>query len=210
MGLFVTSRRDVLTSLADEILHNYGRGRTMVAVDGRGDERTGEFADSLADIFRFIGHTAFRASMRDFHNPRIAADGHGRDAPESLYRDTFDYSLFRRVLTDPYRMGGSAGFVTAGFDQQRDAPIEPKWMTGPEDAVLIVDGLFLNRPELRGLWHYSIFLERPDVQTVPVVDDRQRGALALYDAEAKPREAATAIIDNREPEHPSRVFADSC
>jgi uridine kinase len=32
----------------------------------------------------------------------------------------------------------------------------------------------------------------------------------LYLEEAKPREAADAIIDNNDYDHPRRVFADSC
>jgi len=31
-----------------------------------------------------------------------------------------------------------------------------------------------------------------------------------YEAEARPRAAAVAIIDNTAPEHPRRVFADAC
>lgn len=227
MGLHAASRSEVFTALADEVLHNYGHGRTMVAVDGMDDAATTVFADGLADAFRFLGHATFRASMDKFHKPRAERDWHGRDTPKSYYQDSYDYSLLRRVLTDPYRMGGSTGFVTAGFDEQRDTPIEPKWMTGPQDAVLLVDGVFLNRPELRGMWHYSIFLQAPQPLALSLLamgersvgldpepgnptDARNSGAQALYFAEAKPREVATAIIDNSDPEHPRRVFADSC
>jgi uridine kinase len=227
MSLYVASRRELLKSLVDEILHNYGHGRILVAVDGAEGTGTAQFADGLADVMRFVGHAAFRASISDFHKPRADRDWHGRGTGRSYYEDSFDYSLLRRVLIDPYRMGGSTGFVTAGFDLQRDAPIEPKWMTGPQDAVLIVDGIFLNRPDLAGLWHYSVFLEKQadfwagilpaetdtvELESDPsnVVDMRLREGWALYVDESKPRESATAIIDNSDPEHPRRVFADSC
>ena len=43
------SRRAVLDSLADELLHNYGRGRTIVAVDGPTAAGKSTFADDLAE-----------------------------------------------------------------------------------------------------------------------------------------------------------------
>jgi uridine kinase len=80
------------------------------------------------------------------------------------------------------------------------------WQTAPRDATLIVDGIFLNRPELRALWNYSIWLDGPEEPATP----RAAGAHALYQAEADPRARASAIVDNSDPEHPLRTFADSC
>ena len=39
---------------------------------------------------------------------------------------------------------------------------------------------------------------------------RALGADALYQSDADPSEKASAIIDNTDPDHPRRVFADSC
>ena len=43
----------------------------------------------------------------------------------------------------------------------RDAPVESAWVAAPRDAVLIVDGIFLHRPELRDLWDWSVWLDVP-------------------------------------------------
>ncbi|GAB3606844.1 hypothetical protein GCM10027413_22530 [Conyzicola nivalis] len=194
-------KKDVLAALADDILHNYGKGRTVVAVDGIDAAGTSRFADDLAGAMRLKGHAVFRASIEGFHRPRAERFARGRDSAEGAYRDSYDYLTFQRTLIQPFRMGGSTGFVAAAFDVERDAQVEPVWLTGPADALLIVDGSFLNRPELRGLWNYSIWLEAAEEQS---------GAQALYAAESKPRTAATAIVDNVDAEHPRRRFADSC
>jgi uridine kinase len=89
--------------------------------------------------------------------------------------------------------------VLAGYDSVRRQPIEPKWQTAPDDAVLIVEGVFLNRPELRGLWSYSVWLDSGDLKPQ-----------TAYAKESKPRTTATAIVNNSDPEHPRRNFADSC
>jgi len=211
MTRWVPQKKDVLASLAEEYLHNYGRGRTILAVDGADGVATALFADDLATAMRVGGTTVFRASLGDFLRPRsersvirdsLGADTGVTDPAELAYRAAYDYAAFRRVLVDPFRMGGSTGFVPAFFDAQRDAPVEPTWLTGPADAVLVVDGEFANRPELRGLWNYSIYLDDPNIDV--------RGPQALYRAESAPRTTAVAIVDNTFPETPRRRFADSC
>lgn len=224
MTPWVPEKKDVLAALADDILHNYGKGRTVVAVDGIDVAGTPQFADDLADAMRLKGHTVFRASIEGFHRPRAERYARGRDSPEGFYSDSYDYLTFQRTLVEPFRMGGSTGFVAAAFDVARDAQIEPVWLTAGPDALLIVDGSFLNRPELRGLWNYSIWLEVADYEASsrraerdssapnprPERQLRYSGAQALYAVESKPRTAATAIVDNSDVGHPRRRFADSC
>jgi uridine kinase len=230
MTQWAPQKKDTLAALAEDILHNYGRGRTIVAVDGTDVSGTTEFADGLAHSMRLAGHTVFRSSIEGFHRPRAERYARGRDSPEGFYRDSYDYLTFQRTLIEPFRMAGSTGFVPAAFDVRRDAQIEPTWLTGPADAILIVDGVFLNRQELRGLWNYSIWLDVPDVVAEARRIDRDRtapnprpelgpneqrnlrysGAQALYRVEAKPRTTATAIVNNSDVDHPRRVFADSC
>ena len=137
----------------------------IIAVDGIDGAGKTVFADALAEVFAEGGSAVFRASIDDFHRPRVERYARGRRSPEGFYRDSFDYSTFRRVLIDPFREGGqtgaSTGFQLAAFDLERDTAVEAAWTTAPRDAVLIVDGVFLHRPELRGLWNWSVWLDVP-------------------------------------------------
>lgn len=211
-------RRDLLDALSDEFLANYRMGRTFIAIDGMDGAGKTRFADDLAERLGRGSHAVFRASIDGFHRPRADRYVRGRDSPVGYYEDSFDYDLFRRVLVEPFRMGGSAGFVTAAYDVARDTQVEMEWKTGPQDATLIVDGVFLNRPELRGLWSWSIWLDVPielaDARLTARdgrgLTDRYRGGQELYLAHANPRAAASVIVDNTDPDRPLRVFADSC
>lgn len=207
-----------------EFAHNYAKGRTLLAVDGPDGAGKTSFADDLATAFRRRGFEVFRASIDDFHAPREIRHRAGRFSAEGYYRDAFDYSLFRRVLAEPFRMGGSTGFQLAAFDLERDTPVEAEWMTGPADAILVVDGVFLDRPELRGLWNFSIWLDAdPAVRRERLVardgadpdadapsNRRYADAQRMYVRDAKPNVAASAIVDNTDPEQPTRRFADYC
>jgi uridine kinase len=206
----------VMDGLADEILHSHGMGRTLVAVDGIDGAGQGRFADELAVSLGRGGHAVFRASVDAFHRPRAQRYARGDDSAEGYYLDAFDYEAFRRVLVDPFRMGGSAAFVTSFFDAARDVQVEPVWQTGPQDAALVIDGVFLGRPELRGLWHWSAWLEVDPVQALERMaarggaggpSSRYQGGQALYLADANPRAHATVIIDNTDPADPRREGA---
>ena len=218
MAVMSHERREFLDGLCAEFLANYARGRTIIAVDGIDGAGKTRFADDLAERMSRVPHAAFRASMDGFHRPREQRYLRGRDSPLGYYEDSFDYDVFRRVLVEPFRMAGSAGFVTAAYDVARDTQVELEWKTGPQDATLIVDGVFLNRPELRGLWSWSIWLEVPvelaDARLTARdgrgLSARYRGGHELYLAQAQPRTAASLIVDNSDPDRPVRVFADSC
>jgi len=224
MARWAPERRDVLHALAEEVLQHYGHGRVVVAIDGADGAGKTVFADDLAVELRSLGHEVFRASMDDFHTPRALRYARGRDSAQGFYEDSFDYATFRRVLLGPFRLAGSTGFQTAFFDLKRDVPFETKWETGPADAILIVDGLFLQRPELKGIWNFTVWLDAPDEVrrermiardgSHPKSDEprgqRYLGAQELYEREASPRASASAIIDNTDYDHPRRRFADSC
>lgn len=222
MARLAPQRRDVIESLADEILHNYGHGRVIVAIDGVDGAGTTDFAADLVEQLKKVGHAAFHAKVDDFHATRDRRYAQGEASGAGRYRDSYDYSVLRRVLVDPFRMGGSTGFVAAHWDWRREQPIQPKWLTAPEDAILVINGVFLQRPELRGLWNYTVWLDVPPkeawarlVESDPLAHDetawaRSEGGQKLYFKEVKPRELANAIIDNRDPDQPRRVFADSC
>ena len=219
MAKWQSEKKDALDALAAEIVALYAGGRVVVAIDGMDGAGKTHFANDLAVALTATGRSVFRASIDDFHRSQAERHARGADSPDGYYRDSFDYSTFRRVLLEPFRMGGSTAFVTAAFDRVRDLPVQSKWRTGPKDAILVLDGIFLNRPELAGLWNYSVWLDvSRDIAEERMLDrdgptenaERYRGAQDLYLAEVNPRTTASSMIDNSDFERPRRIFADSC
>ncbi len=223
MRLPVTPTTTLWRGLRDRVRRQNAGGRVIVAVDGLDGAGKTVFADGLAEVFAETGDAVFRAGIDGFHRPRSERYLRGRNSPEGFYRDSFDYATFRRVLIDPFRDGaqtaGTTGFQLAAFDVVRDAPVESQWVTAPLDAVLVVDGIFLHRPELRDLWDWSIWLDVPVDMTFARMalrdgtdpdpdapsNARYRQGQELYLSEARPREAASVIVDNADLAHPRIV-----
>ncbi|MGO4536882.1 hypothetical protein [Leifsonia sp. 2MCAF36] len=194
MMLPPTPRVLFLRQLVGAIRRDASAGRVVVAVDsgsGGGGATSGgvAFADDLAVVFREAGVGSFRASLGSFHNSRAFRSRLGPETPEAYYRDAYDYVALRRVLLDPFRLGGSAGFQTAAFDVVRDQAVEARWLTAGQDAVLVIDGEFPLRPSLRREWNASVLL----------VDAPQAAA---YVEDAHPAEFASYLVDDSEPSHP--------
>ncbi len=214
MARWQPEKKLLLDSLAAEIVGLFPGGRVVVAIDGIDGAGTTHFADDLAAALTAIPRSVFRASIDDFHRSTAERHARGADSAEGYYFDSFDYSTFRRVLLEPFRLGGSTAFVTAAFDRRRDLPVQAKWRTGPKDAILVLDGRFLNRPELAGLWNYSVWLDVPrEIAEHRMLErdgpaenaERYRGGQELYLAEAGPATAASCTVDNRDFERPRRV-----
>ena len=228
MRLPTTPVTSLLRGLRGEVrLHRRG-GRVVIAVDGVDGAGKTVFADALAEVFAEDGSAVYRASLDDFHRPREERHRRGRRSPEGYYRDSYDYATFRRVLIDPFRDGaqtaGATGFQLAAFDVSRDSRIEAAWVTAPRDAVLVVDGIFVHRSELRDLWDWSVWLEVPyrvayarmalrdgsDPDPDAAANARHREGQELYLRDADPRTAASVVIDNSDLASPRRLYVDYC
>lgn len=223
MRLPVTPTTTLWRQLRDRVRRRYTAGRVVIAVDGLDGAGKTVFADGLAEVFAESGDAVFRAGIDGFHRPRAERYARGRRSPEGFYLDSYDYATFRRVLVDPFRDGaqtaGTTGFQLSAFDVMRDTPVESQWVTAPRDAVLVVDGIFLNRPELRDLWDWSVWLDVPFTTTYARMalrdgcdpdpdapsNARYRQGQQLYLDEARPREAASVVVDNADLAHPRIV-----
>ena len=94
--------------------------------------------------------------------------------------------------------------------------MEEKWIEVTDRTILVVDGAFLCRPELRNEWDYVIWLD-VDTETMiararardvawvgseEVVVERYRQRVIpshlLYEALARPVDPANAVLDTRD------------
>lgn len=221
MARWQPARSDVLAEYAEEVLGVFPRGRILVGVDGLDGAGKTTFARDLAAAVRAAGTDAATVSMDDFQSERAVRG----DPPtaRSWYEHGFDHLLLRRLVIEPFRSGGAVRLVGRGIGA--DALVEdgPTFTPGAR-AVLVVEGIFLHRPELRGLWHTGVWLGVPrQVAFDRCVardgwDPGPEGILAKtffaaedrYVREVDPRRVAQATFDLADAAHPRRVFADAC
>jgi uridine kinase len=153
-------RRAVLEEVAARVPDLAPDG-VRVGIDGVDGAGKTVFADHLAAVLSAAGRPVVRVSVDDFHHPRAVRHRRGRLSPEGFWLDSYDYpALCRRVL-DPFGPGESRRYQPACHDLASDQQLESPVGSAPPGAVLVIDGLFLHRDELDGVWDLSVFLQAP-------------------------------------------------
>lgn len=205
----MADRAAFLAALAGHVESRMNSGIVRVGIDGVDGAGKTMLADELAVLLQSRGHRVIRASVDGFHNPRAVRYRLGRDSSEGFYRDTTNVALLREVLLDPLSPGGSGRYRTRAFDHRTDQPVAEPAKSAEPPAILLFDGIFLHRPELRGDWDLSIFLDVPfaesyrrmaardgsDPDPDAASNRRYFDGQKLYLIECDPRSAADVHID---------------
>lgn len=205
------AHKALLDGLAATIATLHPDRRIRVAIDGVDGAGKTVLADALAPLVIAKGRPAIRASVDDFHNPRAVRYARGRYSSDGFFLDSYDYPAFRRLLLDPLGPGGSGNYTARHFDHRTDQNVAPSPRQAAATAALIVDGIFLHRPELRDCWDLSIFLHvdfavsmarnaardgTPDTANPQTPSYRRYvGGQQRYLAECTPQQAADIVID---------------
>jgi uridine kinase len=191
-----------------------------VAVDGITAAGKTTFANGLGAIVAALGRDVIRISMDGFHNPRALRYRQGRGSPDGYYEDAYDFAALRQSVLEPLGDDGDRRYRTAIIDLAADVPVSEADTAAPVDAVLIVDGSFLQKPVLRGAWDVVVYLRASfgaaerrgaarDAQAfggeeaaAAAFRSRYHAAQRRYIAECAPELNADIVIDVEDPSSP--------
>jgi uridine kinase len=210
------TRTHILRDIADSITALPGDRIIRVAVDGVDGAGKTIFADELAEALAGSGRPAIRASVDSFHNPRAVRYRRGERSPLGFFLDSYNYPLLKSTLLDPLSPGGNGAYRAAAFDHTTDRAVSAPLEHARADSILVFDGIFLHRPELRLYWDYSIFLEVGFDISIPRGAARGSGSpdpaapsntryvegQRIYLRECDPTSHATVVVNNEDLENP--------
>jgi uridine kinase len=208
----VVARAALLTELA-EVVSALDRP-AVVALDGA----DGAGKTVLADELGALVAGSVRASLDDFHHPRAYRHALGRSAA-TVWARSFDLESVRRDLLDPWRLGPGTPYHRRRHDLVTDAFVDDPPDVVPDQGVLLVDGVFAQRPELVDAYDLVVYVHADDAVRVArmaardgVPDDpghpdqrRYLDAQRLYRDRCAPVERAQVVVDNTDPAHLSLV-----
>jgi uridine kinase len=219
-----SAERTALIAVVAGRVAELGPGRLRVAVDGPTGAGKTSFGHELVAALRARGRPTLRASLDDFKHPWRHAREHGYDrvSGAGYYRNAYDFRAARDLLLRPAGPAGSGQVALCAFDPLTGADHRGVTVTAPPGAVLIVDSVFVFRPEYDDCWEYRIWLEvdpgtalrrgiardsaaEGEEEAARVHRDRYHVAEAVYLAEVRPKARADVIIDNRDFARPAII-----
>jgi uridine kinase len=200
----------MLAAVADAVTPTGADQVLRVGVDGVDGAGKTVFADEFAAELARRGMAALRASADGFHHPPAVRYRRGRSSPEGFFLDSYDYDSFIRLLLAPLAPGGDRRIVRAIYDVRAERPVPQVAQVAPVPGVLIVDDIFLHRPELRRHWDYSVFLQvdftlsvarqarrdGTDPDPAAPANHRYIQGQRIYLRTCQPQRHASVVIDN--------------
>jgi uridine kinase len=181
-------------------------GVRRVGIDGVDGAGKTTFADELGSVLTERGAHVVRASIDGFHRPQAERWVRGRESPEGFYLDSYDYPSVHSELLDPLGPGGNRRIRRAVHDHRTDEPVNSPVEVIGDGSVLVLDGIFLHRPELIDVWDLSVFLHVPTAVSVarcaerdgtpPEGSRRYVDGQRIYLDRCQPHTHATIVIDN--------------
>lgn len=213
-------RSQLLGELASRISRIELPHPIRVAVDGVDAAGKTTLAQELVTPLKARGRTVIRASIDGFHNPARIRHRQGFTSPEGYYYDSFNYQRLTESLLTPLGPGGSRQYVSAVFDYRTDLEVQSPIRVAEVNAVLLFDGVFLLRPELREYWDFSIFVEAAFETTLARAEQRDAvlfGSIEevrnrydqryipgqkLYFDKCRPKDLVKVVVDNNDPLNP--------
>lgn len=178
-------------------------------------------ADNLADRLEESGRQIIRTSTDGFNNPRAIRYRRGRNSPNGYYQDEFNHQLIIDKLLKPLS-SGDLKYKVAVFDYLLDAEINVPSKKADKDTILIMDGIFLFRPELLDFWDIRVFIDvgfdvavqralkrakdqeslDSEQEIIDIYNCRYVPGQKLYFQEANPKEKADILTDNTNYDNP--------
>jgi uridine kinase len=219
-------RQQLLGEVADRILALRLDHPTRVGIDGHSAAGKTTLADELATTLR--GTTArpvLRVTIDHFKRHVDLRTQYPPGSPESYYFEMLDLDAVRDELLAPLGPGGNRRYRSQIMDFSGRTPLDSGVHLAPDDAILVADGGFLQKPALSQHWDWRIYLhiEVAEVLRRGTIRDQAWMASAeaaaaryrtyyipgenLYLAEIRPAERADILIDNHDFEAP-RILHD--
>ena len=211
------TRKQIIEGLVDLICGVERPHPLRVAIDGVDAAGKTTLAEDMSPLIESRGRPVIRASVDGFHNPRMVRYQRGENSPEGYYLDSFDNDAILQKVLIPLGPGGNRKYHPRVFDFRLDIPTHESWREAPVDAILLFDGVFLLRPELREYWDFSIFVDanfdvsvpravRRDVArsngkldwetTFAKYNQRYVPGQQIYLAKSNPKSVADVVVDN--------------
>lgn len=217
-------RSAAVAQLAQMIVRVERSHPVRVAIDGVDAAGKTTLGDDLVPAIRGRARPCIRASLADFLRPPADRHARGRSSAVGYYQDAFDYQAVQARLLEPLGPGGDRRYQTRIWNRPEERVVDSSARVAPRDAVVLVDGVFLQRPELRGGWDFVVWVDvreqvafaRAVIRDRPLLGPKVRDlylerylpAQQTYQERVRPAERAHVRFVNDDPDHP-RVITNA-
>ena len=152
-------RKEAIAQLADMIAAIYLDYPVRVGIDGFAASGKTMLADELIEPLQSRGRSVIRVSLDGFHNPGEIRRQQGHSSPLGYYEDSFNHNAIVSKVLEPLGPGGNLNYSPAVFDFRTDSEVYAPFQRANQNSILLFEGVFLHRPQLKKHWDFSVFVQ---------------------------------------------------
>jgi len=173
-----------IDTIANALLSAQIEHPIRVGIDGFCASGKTTLADALATTLRRSGRSVIRVSADDFQNPPEIRWQLGAKSAEGFSRFQIDFDTLKSMLLEPLGPGGNRKYRSTWFDVRQSRPNISEELTANPSDILLLDGLFLNNPQIRNYFDFTVFVSA-DYETClgRALERNQEGVISLSDLE---------------------------
>ncbi|PFR48210.1 uridine kinase [Bacillus cereus] len=218
------NRKQRMKEIVDHIIKLNLIHPTRVGVSGITASGKTTFANELAEEIKQRELPVTRASIDNFHNPKVIRYAQGKESARGYYEDAHDYTAFKERLLKPLGLNGNLQYETISHNLITDIPVYNTPIFAQPNMVLIVDGTFLLKKDIEYLFDYKIFVDtdfeiarkrgaKRETEAFGSYEEAEKMFLSRYHAACKmyidehnPKECADVIFQNSDLGNPEVIF----
>lgn len=149
----------IIKRLLNEITLLQQNKAIIIAFDGVDTSGKTTFANIIHKELKNNGKNSIRISIDKFHNPVEIRLKQGSLSPEGYFYDSFNIHEIKRCVLEPIKK--NKGIIIHGiYDYKKETNVDIIKTKITNDLIVLFDGIFMNRDELRDYWDYRVFLIR--------------------------------------------------
>lgn len=144
----------------DIITLNSKRGHYILGIDGLGGSGKTTLAKSVQDFLQNIGRQAIVLHIDDFIHPKHIRYDHTIEEWLCYYHKQWRYDYLINEILSPFRLKQDIHKTIEVYDKVSDSYRQQE-IHICHDTILIIEGVFLQRPELNNYFSCMIYLDVP-------------------------------------------------
>lgn len=211
-----TNRNELILSLSEKILNIKKDFPVLIGINGIDASGKTTLAREITEQLKQSTRHIIAATIDGFHNTEKLRYAKGKDSPVWYYQNSFNNEAIKNALLDPL-CNWNLEYNTVAFDYRSDSSVEPIIEKANNNSILIMEWIFLFRPELVDYRDLKIFVdidfedsiqraierqaEKDHIWSEQAIIDRYNKRYIpwqkLYIQAANPIEISDIVIDNR-------------
>lgn len=150
-----------MENLINKILEIYNNTTLIIGIDGLGGAGKSTISSKISDTLNQKGYNTIVLHIDDFIHPKSVRYNSNYPEWECYYNLQWRYDYLIDNIINPIRNGNNFNKQIELYNKENDTYILQKFDI-PKDSIIIVEGVFLQRKELKNCFDYIIYMDIPE------------------------------------------------